>query len=405
MRYLRGARGRTDGRRFLRFVTTVAVGGVAVGVMALILALSIVRGFSREIEAKIIGFGAHVQVESMADTPIDGAAALGDSLSAIPGVTSASPEVIEFALLRKSSKDIDGVGLWGSEALPPYLSEHIVAGTPDFERGDSGLPGMVIGSKLARLLNSGVGDFVTVYSMKNAGRSGMSNAGLPRVKQFVVSGIYETSFANFDELYVFCDIDIARALLQYGPDQVTRFDLTLADISGARESARFINERWGYPIVARTIFEVYHSYFAWVKLQQGIIPIVIGVIILVAAFNIVGTLLMLALEKTREMGILISMGASARLLRRLYLWLGLLIGGFGTVIGESMALVLAWLQIRYGIIPLPEEAYFMKQAPVELEMLDFVLVGAIALLLCTVAAYIPARVASRIEPIRAIHFH
>jgi len=385
-------------------VTIVAIGGVAVGVLALLLALSIVRGFSREIEAKIIGFGAHVQVESMTDAPIDGATALRDGLSKLDGVVTVAPEVIEFALLRKSSKDIDGVGLWGTTRLPPYLSKHIVNGDSDFARNDSGLPGLIIGSKLARLLGADVGERVTVFSMKNTGRANTIKAEMPRVKQFYVAGIYETSFANFDELYVFCDINVARALLQYAPDQVTRFDLTLADISTVDDMARRINKKWGYPIVARTIFEVYHSYFAWVKLQRGIIPLVIGVIIIVAAFNIVGTLLMLALEKTREMGVLISMGASARALRRLFLWLGLMIGVIGTFFGETLALVFAWLQIHFSLIPLPKEAYFMNKAPVELNSLDFVIVGVIALVLCTAAAYIPARVVSRIEPIRAIRF-
>jgi lipoprotein-releasing system permease protein len=113
---------------------------------------------------------------------------------------------------------------------------------------------------------------------------------------------------------------------------------------------------------------------------------------------------MLILEKTREIGILESMGASRRSLRKLFLWLGVLVGGAGTLIGELFALVFAFLQKRYEIIPLPEEAYYMKTAPIELNGLDFVVVGIIAMLLCTLAAYIPARVAARVEPIRAIHF-
>ncbi|MEX0599122.1 MAG: FtsX-like permease family protein, partial [Rhodothermales bacterium] len=120
--------------------------------------------------------------------------------------------------------------------------------------------------------------------------------------------------------------------------------------------------------------------------------------------NIVGTLLMMILEKTREIGILESMGASRQSLRKLFLWIGLLIGVAGTVIGEGLALGFGMLQAKYGIIPLPEEAYYMNTAPIELHPLDFVIVAAATMLLCMLAAYVPARVAARIEPIRAIHF-
>lgn len=406
-RYLRGATGRNESRRFLRFITSVAIGGVAVGVAALLLALAIVRGFSREIEAKIVGFGAHVQVESIADRPIKGAGALAADLAARPHVAEVWPVVEEFTLLRRSSEAIDGVKLVGVEALPSYLAAHMNRGAATFRPDDMGHPGLVIGSALASVLGVSVGERVTAFSMRDAGELAGEGARLrsfPKVKQFVVTGIYETSFANFDEVFVFCPLDVARSLLDYGPDEVTRFDLTLDDVAAADSVSARINEELGFPIMSRTIYEVYHSYFAWVNLQQSIIPLVIGIIILVAAFNILATLLMIILEKTREVGVLVSLGASAKLLRRLYLWLGLMIGSVGVVIGEVAAFVLAWLQQRYGLIPLPADAYYMKTAPIELNGLDFVIVGALAVLLCLLAAYVPARVASRIEPIRAIRF-
>ncbi len=403
LRYLRGAQGREEGRRFLRFVTYVAVGGVAVGVAALLLALSVVRGFSREIEQKIIGFGAHVQVESIADAPIRGAGALREAIAEMPEVERVAPVVLEFALLRRSQTNIDGVGLWGTEAFPPYLAEHLVAGEVSFAPDAGKRPGLVIGRQLAKLFGVTVGDHLTAFSMRSEGAEGVGSR-FPNVRQFYVSGIYETSFANFDELYVFTDLETARRLFEYAEDEVTRLDVTVRDLADVDAVAERINERWGYPIMARTIYEVYHSYFAWVNLQESIIPLVIGIIIIVAAFNIVATLLMLILEKTREIGVLVSLGASGAALRRMFLWLGLMIGGVGLILGEGLALALALLQMRYGIIPLPQEAYYMKTAPIALSGLDFLLVGVLALALCAAAAYLPARVASRIEPIQAIRF-
>ena len=408
LRYLVGAQGREEGRRFLRFITYVAVGGVAVGVAALLLALTIVRGFSREIEAKIVGFGAHVQVESFQDAPLSNAGEMLRDIGEIEAVANVAPVVTEFALLRRSSTEIDGVGLWGTDHLPAYLAEHMTEGTADLAPDSTGRAGLVIGEKLARLLNTNVGDRVTVFSMRSmAGGGGPSRSPLgarPRVKQFRITGIYETSLANFDEIHVFTDLAVARELLEYGPDEVTRFDLTLHDVQQADAVALDIEEVYGFPVMARTIYQVYRGLFAWVNLQEAIIPFVIGVMIIVAAFNIVGTLLMIILEKTREIGVMASMGASRQIIRRLFLWLGLFVGAAGTAIGLGIALVLALLQQRYDIIPLPEEAYYMSTAPVELNPFDFILVGIISLILCALAAYIPARFASRIEPLKVIRF-
>ncbi len=390
----------------MRFITYVAIGGVAVGVAALLLALSIVRGFSREIKAKIVGFGAHVEVESYLDAPLGDAGRLALDLAQIEGVVRVAPAVTEFALLRRTSTEIDGVVIWGTDALPPYLAEHLTAGQVAFAQDAAGRPGVVIGKTLARQLGLTPGALVTAFSMRGMqGAGGLSAPGArPRVKQFFVAGVYETALADFDALYVFCDIDQARDLLQYAPDQVTRFDLTLFDVGQAAAVAEEISETFGFPVLARTIYEVFRGLFAWVNLQESIIPVVISVIILVAAFNIVGALLMIILEKTREIGVLAGMGASRQALRRLFLWLGLLIGAVGTSLGMGVAFVLAVLQQRYALIPLPEEAYYMDTAPIELNPLDFVLVAGITLALCVLSAYIPARFAARVDPLKVIRF-
>jgi lipoprotein-releasing system permease protein len=187
---------------------------------------------------------------------------------------------------------------------------------------------------------------------------------------------------------------------------VSRFDVTVRDISSVDSVAAQLESNLGFPASARTIYQIqpYSSLFAWVDLQQGIIPLVIGVIVIVAAFNIVGTLLMMILEKTREIGVLQSLGASQKMLKRLFLALGLLIGAVGTLFGSALALSLGLIQKQFGIIPLPAEAYYMTTAPIQLNPLDYLVVGGITLLLCCLAAYIPARVAARIEPVRAIRF-
>ena len=403
-RYLKGVQGQAEGRSFLRFITYIAIGGIAVGVAALLLALSIVRGFSNEIQKKIVGFGAHVQVENFRDEPIDSASQVVGMIRPVDGIKRVAPVVQEFALLRRSASQIEGLAIWGMEAPPPYLEEQVVAGSFQFARDSLGLPGIVLGEKLADQMGIEVGDRVTAFSMRGL-EGGSLMRGRPRVKQFYVAGLYETLLADFDEVNAFTGIGPARDLFSYADNQVSRFDLTLYDIEEAQQVRSAIEERVGFPIIARTIEEVFPGLFAWVNLQESIIPLVISVIIIVAAFNIVGTLLMIILEKTSEIGILASLGASRKALRRLFLRFGLLIGAVGTVIGEGVALTLGLLQEQFQLIPLPAEAYYMQTAPVELNPLDFVIVGVAALLLCAVASYIPARFASRVEPIRVIRFH
>ena len=406
LRYLWGAEGREEGRSFLRFITYVAIGGVALGVAALLLALAIVRGFSREIENKIVGFGAHIQVTSyVQDQPLDQGSDLRSGLAQMDGISEVAPVVEQPVLLRRTDDAIDGVVLLGVERLPSYLRQRIHEGAFEVHPRDGGHPGLVVGQELASRLGLEVGQLVTAFALQEE-RSGDQSLGVrpPRVKQFRIRGIYDTSLKNIDDVYVFSRVSTARWLGDVPSSSVSRFNVTVEDVSRIDSLAAQIENRFGFPVSARTIYQQYAGLFAWVDLQQSIIPLVIGVIVIVAAFNIIGTLLMLILEKTREIGILKSLGTSGEALKRLFLVLGLLIGTVGTGFGSIVALCLALVQQQFGIISLPAEAYYMSTAPIELNPLDFVLVGAITVLLCGAAAYVPARVAARVEPVRAIRF-
>ena len=415
LRYLRGAEGRVEGQRFLRLVTGVAVGGVAVGTAALLLALSIVRGFSHEIQEKVVGFGQHVQVESYVGGPLGGADTLAARLAAFEGVRRVTPSVIEFALLRAPAPDgaapaIEGTLMWGTPRDgQDFVSSHMQSGRFDFAPDGRGRPGLALGAPLARELGLEVGSTVTVFSTRQLSGAG-AGQGLgtygarPRVRQFHVAGVFETGLADFDGRFVFADIADARRLFGYAPDQVTRFELTLDDLNDSPAMAARVSEEIGPPVFARSVFDVFRNLFAWVRLQEGIVPLVISVLVFVAAFNIVGTLLMVILDKTREIGVLVAMGASRRAVHSVFLTYGLLVGIVGALIGAVAAFAIAGAQARWGLIPLPQEAYYLDTAPVEMRALDFLLVPVLAVALCGLMAWLPARVAARVEPVRAIRF-
>ncbi len=407
LRYLRGGTGRDERRGFLRFVIVAAIGGVAVGTGALLLAMMIVRGFSREIEAKIVGFGQHVQVESLLGEPLPSSDSLAARLRAVPGVVRAEPAVIDFALLRgrreAGQPNVDGAMLWGTSAAgQPFVAGHVTSGTFSFARDAEGRPGVVVGARFAERLGLSVGDAVTAFSTRGLAQGQIS--GRPRVRAFHVSGLFRTGLGDFDDRFAYADIGDVRSLFAYAPDQTTRIDLTLADRTQARATADAITATMGAPVLARSIDDVQAGLFAWVALQRSIVPLIISILVLVAAFNIVGALLMVVIEKSREIGTVLAMGASRRSVRRLFLFLGLLVGIVGAFTGAAIALSLGALQQRFHFIRLPADSYFLDSAPIEMSGFDVVLTVSVAIVLCTLAAYLPARAASRIEPIRSIRF-
>ena len=414
LRYLRGATGRDERRGFLRFVVVAAIGGVVVGTGALLLAMMIVRGFSREIEAKIVGFGQHVQVESLLGEPLASTDALVRRLRGVPGVVRAEPALIDFTLLRAPSRGgrresgrpgVDGAMLWGTtEAGQPFIADHLTAGRLSFAPDARGRPGVVLGAAFAERLGLSVGDAVTAFSTRGLGGGEARGAGRPRVRVFHVAGLFRTGLGDFDDRFAYGGIAPVRSLFGYAPDQSTRVDLTLTDRALASQTAQAITETLGPPVLARPIDDVYSGLFAWVALQQSIVPLVISILVLVAAFNIVGALLMVVLEKSREIGTVLAMGASRGAVRRLFVLLGLLVGTTGAAIGAALAVGLGLLQARFGFISLPADAYFLDRAPVEIRAFDVLWTVAAAIALCTLAAYLPARAASRIEPIRTIRF-
>ena len=352
LRYLRGIRGSTRSYRFLRFVVYIAIGGVAVGATALLLALAITRGFKTQIESKIVEFAGHVQVENIDDAPISDSS-VHAALLEMDGVESVLPVVQELVLLR-SRHEIDGVGIWGTTADNMVLARSLTQGVGDLSTDNEGRPAMILSERLASTLGVQLGSVTTAFSTRGNGGAGLGSlAARPKIKQFHVAGIYDTGLVEFDDLHAFVDLQTARALLDYDESDVTRYDVLLSDIANADQTAYDIEKVLGFPYMARSIFQVHRNLFDWVKLQQSIIPLVVGAIILVAALNIVGILLMMILEKNREIGIMRSMGASAEQVRRLFLYLGLMIGVVGVAIGSILAGAASIIQNRFGLIPVP----------------------------------------------------
>jgi len=385
--------------RFLSFIKIMAIAGVAVGSAGLLIALSIVHGFKSTINEKIVGFAPHITVNTFMNDPMNRADTLQVFLDEIPGIEKAQPVVLGQVMIQ-SSRDVSGSGIKGVpvEGDVTQLREYISEGEYDLGPTDSGLPGIILGSALSRNIGAGIGDRVTVYAL-----DGMpSPLNTPEIKQFTLTGIYQTGIARFDDNFALVNINSARQIFEFNSRQASSYDINVGNLDDITPIYRTIRDETRFPYITENVYQRYRNIFAWVDLQEQTIPLVIGVMVIVAAFNLIGTVLMMVLERVRDIGILKTIGAKSKAIRRIFLLEGLFVAASGLIIGMGISLLFYWLQINYQIIPLSEENYYMSTAPVEPHLLDFLIVSGITILLCALASWLPARIAAKTDPVKVL---
>ncbi|WP_138429886.1 ABC transporter permease [Fodinibius saliphilus] len=397
-RYFKGKR---KGSSFLSFIKIMAITGVAVGAAGLLIALSVVHGFKSVINDKVLGFAPHITITTFNGTPISQADTLIKDLNKYPEIDQIQP-VINSQSMLQSSEDVTGTLFKGvdEEGDVTDIRQYISRGSYDLSTNSSGLPGMVLGSEIAKSLNADINDVLTAYTIE-----GMpSPLNSPEIKQFRLTGIYQTGISQFDNILAIVARPHAQKLFQLQNSSASAIEIRLKDQSKIKSlNQKFIAEL-EYPYFSETIYKRYSSLFAWVDLQEETIPFVISVMIIVAAFNLIGTVLMMVLTRTRDIGILKTMGASDKSIRGIFLLEGFFVALVGLVVGIGLSLIFAWLQSTYHIIPLSEENYYMAYAPVEPHLIDFFLVSVVTFILCALASWLPARIAAKTDPLKVIAY-
>ncbi len=394
-------RGRSTGSSFLSFIKIMAVAGVAIGAAGLLIALSIVHGFKSVIQEKILGYGTHISVMTFTEDPLYRGDTLTVYLQTLPGVDAAQP-VIQSQAMVQTRDFVEGSFVKGVDEDGDLSSirEYIRGGEYYLGRNADGLPGAVIGARLARNLNAEPGSVLTIYAIR-----GMpSPLNLPQIRQFHISGIYHTGIDQFDDVLVLVDREYARELFEIPSPRATQVEVRVANLDELQQVQLMIDDRLPFPYYTESIYQRYRNIFAWINLQEQTIPFVIAVMIIVAAFNLIGTVLIMVLERTRDIGILKTMGASDKSVRSIFLVEGLIVGVAGLLIGIFLSLAFYVIQDTWQIIPLPEESYYMSSAPVQPRWFDFVIVSTVTLVLCALASWLPARVAARLNPLAVIAY-
>jgi lipoprotein-releasing system permease protein len=387
---------------FLSFIKMMAIGGVALGAAGLLIALSIVQGFQNVIEEKILGFGTHFTIETYSDMPIFRADTLVTYLETLPHIDLVQPVIYGQGLIQAGQR-VEGTFIKGVPAETGDLSDirnYITTGRYDLGIQSSGRYGIVLGNRLARSLNAEIGNLIAVYAIQGTPSPG----NLPEIQQFELTGIYQTGIDRFDDVFALVPIERARVLFSMRNPSASMIDIRVNELSNIPIVAEILRERIDFPYYSQSIYQRYSNIFAWINLQAQTIPLVIGVLVLVAAFNLIGTILMMVLERVRDIGILKTMGTPDKKIRNIFLLEGVLVGLIGLTIGITLAVAFNYVQAVYEIIPLSEENYYMSTAPVYPRLRDFVIVGVITMTLCVVASWFPARVAARIDPLQVTNF-
>ncbi len=391
---------------FINIITLISIAGVAIGVIALIVALSIMNGFQSEVRERIVGFDSHIRLRTFHDRGMENVNAVMDSVRHLPYVAGVSPYIFENCLIRSvhNSTGIFARGVdWKTIDQVSDIPDKIVYGHFDLgtlitaegrERN-----GIVIGNYLADQLRVTVGNPVTIFSP-----SGMrSITSAFEIEEFIVTGIFESGFYEYDLSHIYIPISAAQKLFRMD-NKVSGIEIKLTDMGKAREAADLIQEKLGFPYYARTWFEENQNLFAWMQIEKWAMGVILCLIVIVAAFNIISTLIMVVMDKTKEIGILKSMGATSKSITRIFMYEGIFVGITGTVIGVVTGFALCWLQLKYQILELPGDVYFINFLPVKMNPVDFILISTASLLICLVFSIYPAKKAAKLDPVKAIRY-
>ncbi len=409
LRYLRAKRREA----FISLITIIATAGVAIGVMTLNIVLSVMTGFEEDLRDRIVAFNPHGLVWSAGDS-LTGYQALVEQVQAVPGVERAAPFVYS-QLMLSTPETVAGVlvrGILpsggGAIDLAPLLKSGTVAQLGERFAVPMGeghgatikLPGIILGTELARQLGLGVGDAVGVASPIGEGAGG---AMVPRSTRFVVVGEFNAGMPEYDSGLAYVGLADAQQLFGMG-DGVSGIEVRVRDLYDARRIAERIAVALGPAYRVRDWTEANHNLFAALRLQKTVYFIVLLLIVMVAAFTIVATLIMVVMEKRKDIAVLKSMGAARAGIARIFVYKGLIIGAIGTLAGNLGGYAGCWVLRRYHFIELPKDVFFVSTIPVKMYPEYFAAVTLASLVMCWLATIYPARQAARLAPVDIIRY-
>ncbi len=399
-RYLRSKRK----TRFVSVITLISVGGVLIGVTALDFILSMMNGFEKEVRSRIIGTTAHVSVFSTYNEGIQNYQELIPGIKEVKHVENVAPYIYYKAAIA-SKTGSDGIVVRGidpeKERLVTDVERNLKIGSLYLDQEGDELPGILLGATLADRLGVELGDNVVLFSLKEGSlTTGWSQ---PKASKLKLRGIFETGMYEYDASLAYISLPTAQKLFNLG-SKVTGLQVKLDNLYQADKVAKELEEKLGYHYYALDWMHMHKNLFSWMALEKYAMFIVLSLIVAVAAFNIISTLIMVVIEKRKDIGILKSMGSTNASVMKIFMFEGLVVGAVGIILGSIFGYLLCWIQRSFNIISLPPEIYFISTLPVEMRPLDFILVASAAMILTFLATVYPARRAAQLSPVEAIRY-
>lgn len=390
---------------FISLVTILSIAGVTVGVMALMIVIAVMAGFENELKNRILGVESHVVIMRSGE-PFREYAKVIKQIEQTRGVEAATPFIHSQIMLR-SPYSISGAILRG---IDPKTAGRVIrnlqaasllqAPTDGQEAPQPLAPGIILGKELARNLGSAKGDQVYLISPRGM----ISPFGhLPATIRFEVKDFFESGMYEYDGAMAYIRLSDAQKILQMKA-AVTGIEVRVKDIYQARQIGHEIIKDLGFTYWAKDWMQMNKNLFSALKLEKTAMFIILVLIILVAAFNIASSLIMMVMEKTRDIAILKAMGANNRSIRKIFVFKGMIVGSIGTLLGVGFGFVLCFLLKKYKFIELPGDVYYITTLPVRLEVLDVILIASATLVISFLSTLYPAYQASKLNPVEAIRY-
>lgn len=398
-RYLKAKRKQA----FISIITVISVAGVMVGVMALIVVLSVMNGFREDLMSKILGVNSHLVILSY-EGPFTGYQKAATEAGAVEGVMATTPFIYSQVMVNREGS-VTGAVLRGLDTLSaPSVSrvgQMIKSGSlQSLDTPGDGMPAIILGSELSNQLRARPGDTVSVVSplgkLTPMGR-------VPQSRTYKVTAIFDSGMYEYDATMVYVSLKEAQDFLGL-EDRVTGIEVRVADIYKAHLIRETVSAKLGYPYWAKDWQQMNRSLVSALKLEKLTMFVILTMIVLVGALNIISTLVMVVMEKTRDVAILRTMGASEKSIMLVFMFQGLLVGVVGTVAGLLSGLGLCHLLAKYQFISLPADVYYLSTLPVRVEIHDVLFVTLAAVVISFLATLYPSWHASRVNPVEALRY-
>lgn len=389
---------------FISLLGFLSIFVVTLSTASLLIVLSVMNGFEMEVRNRIIGAMADIMVQHRILDSIEDWQEVEAKIREVPGVVATSPVVIEKSAIS-SRTTTDGILVRGiipeAETSVTEIGQYLLTKDLTFETIDNRFIGVWLGINLAARLNVTLNDRVRLYSLKDV-ESDLTGFS-PKIKNCMVTGIMETGMSTYDDNFVYTSLKDAQDLFELGND-ITTIEVKTNDFYNAWKVARRIQDAIGPQYMAIDWKEHNKNLFSWMTLEKWMMFIVLMLFVIVAASNIIALLIMMALAKRGDIGIMTAFGLSKSRLKKIFAYQGLIIGAAGGVIGESIGLILLLIQKKFSVIALPSDIYFISALPVEIRPLDVALIFVLGALIGLIFSIYPARRAARMDPVDIIRY-